>query len=56
MAARFENGFCIPAVEVGAVDGAFFGPCEDGDDATEGGSGGEEGEEIKDEAGAGVVG
>jgi hypothetical protein len=41
---------------VGHVEGAFFGGAEDGDDASEGGGPLQEGEEVDDEADAGVVG
>lgn len=43
------------AGEVGGGEGAFFATCEDGDDAAEGWGGGYEGEEVVDEARAGVV-
>lgn len=56
MAAAFEHGFGVPALEVGHVDAAFFAGCEDGDDAAEGGGAADMGEEVDDEAGAGVVG
>ena len=55
MAAAFEHGFGVPAVEVGHVYLAFFAACEYGNDAAEGGGALDVGEEVDDEAGTGVV-
>ena len=42
--------------EIGGIDGPFFAGGADGDDAAERGSGAQEGEQVEDEARAGVVG
>ena len=55
VAARFSQAE-FPARQVGGVEEAFFGAGEDGDDAAEGRGGAEVGEEVEDEAHAGVVG
>ena len=55
MAAAFENGFGVPALEVGHVYAAFFAGCEYGDDTAERGGAFDMGEEVDDEAGTGVV-
>lgn len=56
MAAAFEHGFDVPALEVGHVYAPFLAGCEYGDDAAEGGGALDVGEEVDDEAGTGVVG
>lgn len=45
-----------PHLKVGGVDGAFFAADEDADHAPEGGRASEAGEEVQDEAVAGVDG
>jgi hypothetical protein len=54
-AAAAEVGFAA-GLPVARVDGAFFGACEDGDDAAEVGRGAELREEVYGEAQARVVG